>query len=142
MDARAIVGAVALAVVALGFEHFGHGAAAAQKAGDVVTPIFAQSLPNVPGKALTAVTVDYPPGGASGPHHHDASAFIFAYVVSGTIRSQVNGGEVRTYKAGEYFYEPPGSAHGVSENASATEPARLLAVVVADEGATITTFDE
>jgi quercetin dioxygenase-like cupin family protein len=93
-------------------------------------------------QAFTAVTVDYPPGGVSRPHHHAAPAFIFAYAVSGSIRSQVNGGEVRTYKAGEFFYEPPGSAHGVSENASATEPARLLAITVANDGATITTFDE
>jgi quercetin dioxygenase-like cupin family protein len=103
--------------------------------------IFEQAMPNVPGKSLTAVIVDYPPGGASPPHHHAASGFIFAYVLSGTVRSQLEGGPVEVYRTGESWWEPPAAHHVVSANASPTEPARLLAVIVADTGAQLTTYD-
>jgi quercetin dioxygenase-like cupin family protein len=99
-----------------------------------------EALPNVPGKNLTAVLVTYPPGGKSSKHHHAGS--VFAYVISGAIRSKVSGqGPAKVYQAGESFFEPPGSEHLVSENASANEPASLLAVFVADGGAKLTTFD-
>ena len=104
----------------------------AQDPGKVVTPNFEQVIPNIPGKSLTAVVVDYPPGGASPSHVHAKSAFIYAYIVSGAIESQVNDGPKRVYRAGESFYEPPGSSHPVSRNASKTEPAKLLAVIVRD----------
>jgi quercetin dioxygenase-like cupin family protein len=103
--------------------------------------IFDQAMPNVPGKSLTALIVDYPPGGASAPHHHAASGFIFAYVLSGTVRSQIEGGPVEVYRTGESWWEPPAAHHVVSANASPTEPARLLAVIVADTGAQLTTYD-
>jgi quercetin dioxygenase-like cupin family protein len=93
---------------------------------------FAHALPNVEGKKLVAVTVTYPPGAKSLAHHHAASAFIYAYVLSGTIRSQVGDEPAKIYHAGESFYEMPGSHHGVSENASDKESARLLAVFVVD----------
>ena len=103
--------------------------------------VLAEKLPNVPGKSLTAVVVNYAPGGKSGAHHHAGS--VFAYVLSGAIRSETSvSGPARIYKAGESFFEPPGSTHLVSENASATEPASLLAVFVADDGAQLTTFDK
>ncbi|PJI55764.1 cupin [Methylobacterium radiotolerans] len=103
---------------------------------ETVTPNFQHALTNVPGKSMIAVTVDYPPGAASAPHVHAKSAFIFAYVVSGAIESQVNEGPKRVYHAGESFHEDPGSQHRVSRNASATQPARLLAVFVVDSGDT------
>ncbi|OWJ69194.1 cupin domain-containing protein [Inquilinus limosus] len=106
--------------------------AAAHDPGETVTPNFEHAIPNIPGKSLIAVVVDYPPGAASPSHSHAKSAFIYAYVVSGTIESQVNDGPKRVYRAGESFYEAPGSRHTVSRNASATEPARLLAVFVVD----------
>src|SRR5690606_31950616 len=86
-----------------------------------------QAIPNIPGKSLIAVEVDYPPGGASVPHVHAKSAVIYAYVVSGAIESQVNDGAKRVYRAGESWFEPPGSSHPVSRNASRTEPRRRLA---------------
>ena len=98
-------------------------------------------MPNVPGKSLTAVIVDYPPGAASPPHHHAASGFIFAYVLSGSVRSQIEGSPVAVYRTGESWWEPPAAHHIVSANASPTEPARLLAVIVADTGAQLTTYD-
>ena len=103
--------------------------------------IFEQVMPNVPGKSLTAVVVDFPLGAASPPHHHAASGFIFAYVLSGSVRSQLEGGPVEVYRTGESWWEPPAAHHVVSANASSTEPARLLAVIVADTGAQLTTYD-
>jgi quercetin dioxygenase-like cupin family protein len=111
----------------------------AKAEGDQVRVIFSQKLPNVPGKTLTAIAVDYAPGGTSKPHHH--AGVVFAYVVSGAIRSQVDQGTARVYQAGESFFEGPGTHHVVSENASGSAPAKLLAVFVADDGADLTTFD-
>jgi len=93
---------------------------------------FAHALPNVEGKRLVAVTVTYPPGAKSLAHQHAASAFIYAYVLSGTIRSQVGDEPAKIYHACESFYEMPGSHHRVSENASDKESASLLAVFVVD----------
>lgn len=106
--------------------------ATAHGTGEAVTPSFEHVIPNIPGKSLTAVVVDYAPGGASPSHEHAKSAFIYAYVVSGAIESQVNDGQKRIYRAGESFFEEPGSLHRVSRNASKTRPAKLLAVFVAD----------
>ena len=115
--------------------------AADEDAGARVTPVFATKLPDTPGKSLSAILVSYAPGGKSGAHHHAGS--VFAYVLSGAIRSENSAtGPVKVYQAGESFFEPPGSAHLVSENASTTEPASLLAVFVADDGAKLTTFDK
>lgn len=106
--------------------------AAAHGAGETVTPNFRHAIPNLPGKSLTAVVVDYAPGAASPAHTHARSAFIYAYVLSGDIESQVNDGPTRVYHAGESFFEEPGAVHRVSRNASDSRPARLLAVFVAD----------
>jgi quercetin dioxygenase-like cupin family protein len=135
-----IIGAIGVAAIAaLGGYTVG---ASAQGHGEKLTQIFTQRLANVPGKSLTAFTVDYAPGGVGAAHRHSAQAEIFAYVVSGAIRSKVNDGPETVYQAGQFWYEPPGATHSISANASATEPARLLAVFVADDGATLTTFDK
>jgi quercetin dioxygenase-like cupin family protein len=105
---------------------------AAAQEGETITPHFEQAIPNIPGKSLVAQFVDYAPGGASPSHTHAKSAFIFAYVLSGEVESQVNDGPKRVYRAGESWYETPGSIHRVSRNASKTEPAKLLAVFVVD----------
>jgi len=108
---------------------------------DKVTIVYDQPLPNVPGKSMKGVIVEYEPGGTSPAHTHPDSAFIYATVLEGAIRSQVNDGPVVTYHAGENFSEFPGDRHGVSENASKTEPARLLAVFVVDTDETeLTTY--
>ena len=129
--------AATMAVVALAIA----GAPAVHAEGDKVTPVSSEKLPNVPGKSLTAVVVNYAPGGKSASHHHAGS--VLAYVLSGSIRSENSAtGPARVYKAGESFFEPPGSEHLVSENASTTEPASLLAIFVADDGAQLTTFEK
>ena len=105
---------------------------------DKVEPIASYPLPNVPGKRVTIVRVFYGPGGFTRPHRHAGS--VTAYVTRGEIRSQLGGGPVETFKVGQSFFEPPGSTHMVSANASSTEPAELVAIFVADEGAQLTTF--
>jgi quercetin dioxygenase-like cupin family protein len=97
-------------------------------------PAFSEKLPNVPGKTLTGVLVKYQPGAKSSSHAHAGS--VYAYVLSGKIRSENSvTGPAKVYEAGQGFFEPPGSVHTVSENASDTEPASLLAIFVADDGA-------
>ena len=97
-----------------------------------VKPVFEHMIPNAQGKSMVAVIVSYPPGGKSPAHRHAQSAFIYAYVLSGAIRSQVGDEPAKVYRVGEGFYEVPGSHHRISENASDKEPASLLAVFVVD----------
>jgi quercetin dioxygenase-like cupin family protein len=104
-----------------------------------VTLVYQHELPNVPGKSIKGVLVEYGPGGYSPGHTHPKSAFIYATVLEGAVRSQVNDGPVTTYKAGESFSEMPGDRHAVSANASETQPAKLLAVFVVDTSETVLT---
>ena len=97
-----------------------------------VTLVYQHELPNVPGKSIKGVLVEYGPGGHSEGHTHPASAFIYATVLDGAIASQVNDGALKTYRAGQSFSELPGDRHLVSANASKTKPAKLLAVFVVD----------
>jgi quercetin dioxygenase-like cupin family protein len=106
----------------------------AARSRSTATPVFERDLPNVPGKSLLAVEVVYPPGGASAPHRHPPSAFIYAYVVSGAILSAVDDERPRVFRAGESFFEAPGAHHRISRNASRIRPAKLLAVFVKDSG--------
>jgi quercetin dioxygenase-like cupin family protein len=105
-----------------------------------VTLVYQHELPNVPGKSMKGVLVEYGPGGYSPGHTHAKSAFIYATVLEGAIRSQVNDGPVTTYTAGQSFSELPGDRHRVSANASETMPAKLLAVFVVDTSETELTF--
>lgn len=97
-----------------------------------ITRNFEAAIPNIPGKSLVALEVDYAPGAASPSHIHAKSAFIYAYVISGEIESKVNDAETRIYRAGDSWSEAPGAIHAISRNASATRPAKLLAVFVVD----------
>lgn len=99
---------------------------------ETVAPIFDQAIPNIPGKSLIVVEVDYAPGAASPSHTHAKSAFIYAYVLEGEIESKVDDGEVRIYKSGESWFESPNARHQISRNASKIKPAKLLAVFVVD----------
>lgn len=93
-----------------------------------VTILQDQMLQNVPGKKALMIEVDYKPGQSSIAHKHEGTAM--AYVLSGSITSQVKGEKAITYKAGEFWYEPAGSEHLVSKNASKTKPAKLLVFMV------------
>jgi quercetin dioxygenase-like cupin family protein len=107
-------------------------AEAASQERQAITPAFREAIPNLPGKSLVGLVVSYPPGGASPAHYHPQSSFVTGYVLSGSIRSQVNDGKAQVFRAGEHWTELPGAYHPVSENASATEPASLLAIFVVD----------
>lgn len=130
MKIRSIAFAVTLAALAAWPGLVPVGAAAQQS--QTITPAFQNVIPNIPGKSLVAIVVTYPPGGTTPAHFHPHSAFVTGYVLSGAIRSRVNDGETKVFKAGESWTEPPGAYHPVSENASATEPASLLAIFVID----------
>jgi quercetin dioxygenase-like cupin family protein len=110
---------------------------------ETVTLVYQHELPNVPGKSVKAQVVEYGPGGYSSGHTHAKSAFIYATVLEGEVRSQINDEPVRTYKAGESFSELPGDRHTISANASETRPAKLLAVFVVDTDETelVTPFE-
>ena len=112
---------------------------AAPQAPQAPPPVFKHDLPAVhlDGWEVTVTHVDMPPGRVGGAHQH--AGFVLAYVVSGKVVTKVSGqGPERVYSAGEMFYEQPGATHEVSRNASQTEPARLLAMIFAPKGATLT----
>jgi len=111
--------------------HAGHAAPAAPKPAKV-TLVYQHELPQVPGKSVKGVLVEYGPGAANASHVHAPSALIYATVLDGAVLNQINGGPVRTFRKGENFTELPGDFHNVSANASQTEPATLLAVFVVD----------
>lgn len=119
---------VVCAVIAIVGVH--SGIAADQ--GPKVTVVYNHTLPNVPGKSIKGILVEYGPGVATPGHTHPRSAFIYATVLEGAIRTSVNDGPVVTYHAGQNFSEMPGDRHTLDENASKTEPAKLLAVFVVD----------
>ena len=97
-----------------------------------VTLVFDHALPNVPGKSVKGLLVEYGPGGSTPAHIHAASAFVYATVLEGAIRSKINDNPEHVYHAGENFFEVPGDHHRVSANASDTQPMRMLAVFVVD----------
>ena len=103
-------------------------------------PVFKQDLPNVSldGWEVTVSHVDYPPGRVGAVHHH--AGFVLAYVLEGTVITKISGqGEEKRYETGQMFYEQPGATHEVSKNASQTQPAKLLAMIFAKKGSTLTT---
>jgi quercetin dioxygenase-like cupin family protein len=141
--ASATTGKLSLFVFAISLLTFPAVAHAQSAPPGTVAPAFREQIPNIPGKSIVGVVVSYPPGGKTPPHRHARSAFITGYVLSGMIRSQVDDGPVQVLRAGESFFEKPGAHHRISENASTTEPARLLAIFVVDTSETeLTTIDK
>jgi quercetin dioxygenase-like cupin family protein len=119
---------------------FNNDAAAQTPAAAPRPPVFVQDLPTVSldGWQVTVSHVDYPPGRVGTMHHH--AGFVLAYVLEGSIYTKISGqGERKTYTVGQMFYEQPGATHEESGNASQTQPAKLLAMIFAPKGATLTT---
>ena len=102
--------------------------------------ITSHALPDMPGKRVTIVRVTYGPGGFTPPHRHGGT--VTAYITKGQIKSKLDDGPVEIFNVGQSFFEPPGTIHYVSANASNTDWAELIAVFVADEGAQLTTLLE
>ncbi|MEV1198801.1 cupin domain-containing protein [Microbispora rosea] len=100
---------------------------------ETLTPLLQQSLPNVKGKTFTSAIVDFPPGARARPHRH-GKAFVYAYVLEGSVRSKLAGKPARTYHQGENWVEQPGARHVLTENTNRTERAKLLVVFVSDTG--------
>lgn len=98
----------------------------------VVTPVMTQALPDYPGKEAMILIVDYPPGGVSPLHHHDAYAFV--YVLEGSVVMAVKGGKEVTLTPGHSWSEKPGDVHTVSRNASKDKPAKFVVFFLKDIG--------
>ena len=121
-----------LVVCALVVAALGVSSGIAEDKGPKAKVVFDHALPNVPGKSMKGILVEYGPGEASPAHIHPKSAFTYATVLEGAVRTSVNDGPAVVYKAGQNFSEMPGDRHTVDENASKTEPAKMLAVMVVD----------
>jgi len=102
-----------------------------------VKELFAIDLADYPGKEGRMIEVSYPPGARDVVHRHDAHAFV--YVLEGQIVMQLKGKPAVTLKAGQTFYEGPTDVHVVGRNASSTEPARFVVVLLKNKGAPIPT---
>jgi quercetin dioxygenase-like cupin family protein len=100
-----------------------------------VAPLMSKDLTGNPEKEVSMITVEYPPGGSSPVHRHNAQAFV--YVLEGSIVMQVKGGKEVTLTPGQTFYEGPDDVHVVDRNASTTSPAKMLVILVKDKGAPI-----
>ena len=108
------------------------GGASAQTAPAGTVPLLTQALPDLPGREVRITLLDRGPGDMSAPHRHPGH-HTFGYVVEGTYELGINGGPVRTLKAGDTFYEPPGALHSVSRNASKDKPMKIVVFMVADQ---------
>jgi quercetin dioxygenase-like cupin family protein len=115
------------------------GAAAAQQAppSASVVPLMTKALEDFPGKEVQMITVEYPPGSIDPVHRHHAHAFV--YVLEGSIVMAVRGGKPVTLTAGQTFYEGPNDVHTVGRNASQTQPAKFVVMLIKDRGAPILT---
>src|SRR5262249_19342439 len=111
------------------------GVSSALAAEPKVTSLMTKALPDFPGKEVVMITVDYPPGGADPIHKHNAHAFV--YVLEGSIVMGVEGGKPVTLTPGQTFYEGPKDIHTIGRNASQTEPAKFVVLLVKDENAPI-----
>lgn len=107
--------------------------AASKHSTETLTPLLQQALPNVKGKTFTSAVVDFPPSARAVPHRH-GQAFVYAYVLEGTMRSKLDGKPVTTYHQGENWVEQPGAHHVLTENTSRTERAKLLVIFVSNAG--------
>jgi quercetin dioxygenase-like cupin family protein len=123
--------AVALAVVASPLI----GTAWADAPEAVVTPLMSKALEQFPGKEAVMITVEYPPGSVDPVHRHNASAFV--YVLEGSIVMQVKGGKEVTLTPGQTFYEGPNDIHTVGRNASQTQPAKFIVLLLKDKNAPV-----
>ena len=101
-----------------------------------VAPLISKDLTECPGKEGVMITVEYPPGHSDEIHRHDA--YVFVYVLEGSVVMQVRGGKEVTLTTGQTFYEGPDDVHVLGRNASKTRPAKFVAFFVKSKGAPIT----
>ncbi|MFG1710918.1 cupin domain-containing protein [Nonomuraea sp. M3C6] len=108
-------------------------ATVSQPPSETLSPLLEQALPNVRGKTFTSAIVDFPPAARAVPHRH-GKAFVYAYVLEGTVRSRLDGEPAHTYRQGENWVEQPGAHHVLTENTSRTQPAKLLVIFISNTG--------
>ncbi|MEJ1931280.1 cupin domain-containing protein, partial [Nostoc sp. NIES-2111] len=132
--------ALVLAAAMLAAGIIGGAGPAGSVPSETLRPLLREAMPDLPAHTLTAVEVVFPPGAVSSPHWH-GRAVLFASVLAGTVRSQIEGEPVRTYRTGDSWTEKPGDHHVLTENGSATETATLLVVFVAPTGDALKTDD-
>jgi quercetin dioxygenase-like cupin family protein len=125
----------ALALIATVLSMMSSSIAAENAPPAIATTLMTRDLEGIAGKEMLALVVEYPPGGVSQPHRHNASVFV--YVLEGAITMQVQGGAPITLKAGDTFYEAPGDVHVTSANASSSAPAKFLVYMVKEKGAPV-----
>ncbi len=109
------------------------GAHGTEEHAESVAPRLQLPIPNLPGTTFTSAIVSFPPGAKAAPHRH-GQALVYAYVLSGAVRSQLDDEPAKVYRTGDDWYEPPGAHHKVTENVSDSEPARLLVVFISPTG--------
>jgi len=102
---------------------------------DPVRPLLSKDLAGVPGREISMITVEYPPGGSSPAHTHHAQAMV--YVLEGSIVMQLKDKAAVTLTAGQTFYEGPDDVHLISRNASDSARAKFVVFLVKDKGAPI-----
>src|SRR5262245_40481916 len=98
-----------------------------------VTPLMTKDLADYPGKEVLMMTVEHVPGGSSTSHRHIWHAFV--YVLEGSVVMQLKGGKEVTLTPGQSFYEGPDDVHLVDRNASTTQPAKFMVVMIKTKGA-------
>jgi quercetin dioxygenase-like cupin family protein len=105
-------------------------AAQAQAVGQRTTDVVMQAMPDL-GREMRIGLTERDPGNGSPPHRHPGH-HTFGYVLEGTYEVKVGDGPLRQLKAGEAFYEPPGTLHAVSRNPSPDKVLRYLVIQVTD----------
>jgi quercetin dioxygenase-like cupin family protein len=125
--------ATAAACVSAAEPPSGMAATVSKPPSETLSPLLENALPNVKGKTFTSALVDFPPAGRAEPHRH-GEAFVYAYVLDGTVRSQLDGEPMRTYRQGENWVEQPGAHHVLTENPSTRAPAKLLVIFISNTG--------
>jgi quercetin dioxygenase-like cupin family protein len=133
---RTLRSALAL-IVMLGAGAFVPAMSQQQTPATKVTTLLKEAIAELPGREIIMVTLDIPPGGGSPPHRHPGH-HIFGYVLEGTYKLKLDQGAETILTKGQIFHEAPGQLHAVSANASLTEPAKVLAVIVAESGKPVT----
>jgi quercetin dioxygenase-like cupin family protein len=106
----------------------------------MLSPLIQEALPNVQGKTFTSAIVAFPPAARAVPHRH-GQAFVYAYVLAGTIVSKLEGERAHTYQRGGNWIEQPGAHHVLTKNPSRTQPAKLLVVFISNTGAKLKVDD-
>ena len=139
--AAGILATAATAPVAAAASQQPTGTPASPRPSETTSPLLKQPLPNVKGKTFTSEIVYFPPNARVPPHRH-GSAFVYAYVLQGTVRSQLAGEPVRTYHQGQNWVEAPGAHHLLTENTSRTRPAKLLVIFISNPGAKLKINDQ